>query len=71
MSAGRKLAASRRSLSSRLEVAKRDAPMADFSEQAKAWLDHVVIAGLEAARADVAGEVTIDIDTAPPGTSKP
>lgn len=47
------------------EMGKRDAPMADFSEQAKAWLNDVVIASLEAAKADVAGEVAIDIDTAP------
>lgn len=39
--------------------------MADFSEQAKAWLNDVVIASLEAAKADVAGEVAVDIDTAP------
>jgi lipoprotein-anchoring transpeptidase ErfK/SrfK len=44
---------------------ERDAPMADFDAQAKAWLNDVVVASLEAAKADVAGEVTIDIDTGP------
>ncbi|WP_214477264.1 hypothetical protein [Mesorhizobium sp. dw_380] len=48
-----------------VEAAEREAPMADFSEEAKAWLNDIVIASLEAAKADVAGEVTIDIDTAP------
>ncbi|MER8395989.1 hypothetical protein NKH10_29790 [Mesorhizobium sp. M1340] len=45
--------------------------MADFSEQAKAWLNDVVIASLEAAKADVAGKVAVDIDTAPRRQVKP
>ena len=39
--------------------------MPDFIEQAKSWLSDVAIASLEAAKADVAAEVTVDIDTAP------
>ena len=39
--------------------------MPDFIEQAKSWLNDVAIASLEAAKADVAAEVTVDIDTAP------
>ncbi|MBZ9811096.1 hypothetical protein LB542_15885 [Mesorhizobium sp. BR1-1-9] len=42
-----------------------NASMADFGTQARAWLNDVVVASLEAARAEVAGEMTIDIDTAP------
>jgi hypothetical protein len=49
----------------RNEKTDQDAPMADFDAQAKAWLNDVVVASLEAAKADVAGEVTVDIDTAP------
>ena len=44
---------------------ERDASMADFDAQARAWLNDVVVASLDAAKADVAGEVTVDIDTAP------
>jgi hypothetical protein len=44
---------------------EQDAPMADFDAQARAWLNDVVVASLEAAKADVAGEVTVDIVTAP------
>jgi hypothetical protein len=44
---------------------ERDATMVDFNAQARAWLNDVVVASLEAAKADVAGEVTVDIDTAP------
>ncbi|RUU14651.1 hypothetical protein EOD23_00320 [Mesorhizobium sp. USDA-HM6] len=44
---------------------KADAPIADFGAQARAWLDDVVVASLEAAKAEVAGEVTIDIDATP------
>lgn len=40
-----------------------NASMADFGTQAR--LNDVVVASLEAARAEVAGEMTIDIDTAP------
>ncbi|TGQ36522.1 MULTISPECIES: hypothetical protein [unclassified Mesorhizobium] len=49
----------------RAEKAQRDAPLADFSAQARAWLNDVVIASLEAAKADVADDLTVDIDTAP------
>jgi hypothetical protein len=45
----------------RNEKAERDAPMADFGAQARAWLNDVVVASLEAAKADVAGEVTSDL----------
>ncbi|MDX8442851.1 hypothetical protein [Mesorhizobium australafricanum] len=41
-----------------------NAPMADFGTQARAWLNDVVVAALEAAKAEVAGEMTIDVDTA-------
>ncbi|TIX03639.1 MAG: hypothetical protein E5V57_18085 [Mesorhizobium sp.] len=37
----------------------------DFGAQARAWLNNVVVASLEAAKADVAGEVTVEMDTAP------
>ncbi|MER8975277.1 hypothetical protein [Mesorhizobium sp. M0800] len=47
------------------EKGDQGAPMADFGAQARAWLNDVVVASLEAAKADVAGEVTVDIDTAP------
>ncbi|MDG4897761.1 hypothetical protein P9272_29920 [Mesorhizobium sp. WSM4976] len=40
-------------------------PMADFGTEARTWLNDVVVASLEAAKADVAGEMAIDIDTAP------
>jgi hypothetical protein len=49
----------------RNEKTERDAPVADFDAQARAWLNDVVVASLEAAKADVAGEVTVDMDTAP------
>ncbi|CAN7324537.1 hypothetical protein [Mesorhizobium sp. LjNodule214] len=39
--------------------------MTDFGAQARAWLNDVVVASLEAAKADVAGEISVDIDTAP------
>ena len=44
---------------------EQDAPMADFDTQARAWLNDVVVASLEAAKAEVAGEVTVDMETAP------
>ncbi|MEI9404130.1 hypothetical protein [Mesorhizobium argentiipisi] len=37
----------------------------DFGAQAKAWLDEVLVPALEAARAEVAGEVNIDMETTP------
>ena len=47
------------------EKAEQGAPVADFGAQARAWINDVVVASLEAAKADVAGEMTVDIDTAP------
>jgi hypothetical protein len=44
---------------------------ADFSTEARAWLNDVVVASLEAAKADVAAEVTIDMDTALLRTTAP
>jgi hypothetical protein len=44
---------------------EQDAPWTDFDAQARAWLNDVVVASLEAAKAEVASEVTVDIDTAP------
>ncbi|RUW23369.1 hypothetical protein EN858_11105 [Mesorhizobium sp. M4B.F.Ca.ET.215.01.1.1] len=45
-------------------AAERNVPVADFEAQARAWLDDVVVASLQAANAEVAGEVAFDIDTA-------
>lgn len=42
-----------------------NAPIADFGKQAKAWLDDIVVTSLEAAKAEVAGEMNIDIDAGP------
>src|SRR5262245_3848056 len=42
----------------------RDAAGEDFKVRARAWLEHIAIASLQAAKTDVAGEITIDIDTA-------
>lgn len=47
------------------EKAEHEAPLVDFSAQARTWLNDVVVASLEAAKADVAGEIAVDIDTAP------
>src|SRR2546423_5747858 len=47
------------------ERAEGDASLPDFVAQARAWLNEVVVRSLEAAKADVAGEVAVDIDTAP------
>ncbi|UCI18339.1 hypothetical protein FJ970_25120 [Mesorhizobium sp. B2-1-8] len=41
------------------------APTADFGAEARAWLNNVVLASLEAAKAEVARDVTIDIDSKP------
>ncbi|WP_192252903.1 hypothetical protein [Mesorhizobium silamurunense] len=49
----------------RIRNDKADAQMADFGAQARAWLNDIVVASLEAARAEVAGEVAIYIDTTP------
>jgi len=42
-----------------------NASMAEFGTRARAWINDVVVASLDAAKAEVAGEVIIDIDTAP------
>ncbi|TPI57392.1 MULTISPECIES: hypothetical protein [unclassified Mesorhizobium] len=47
------------------ESADGHTPKVDFGAQARAWLTEVVVASLEAAKADVAGEVTIDIEPIP------
>ncbi|PBB94756.1 hypothetical protein [Mesorhizobium sp. WSM3862] len=47
-----------------------NATVPDFGTQARAWLDDVVVASLVAAKAEVSGEMTIDIDTAPRGRDK-
>jgi hypothetical protein len=48
------------------EKADRGVDITDFSAQARIWLNDVVVASLEAANAEVAGEMTINIDTGPP-----
>jgi hypothetical protein len=55
----------------RKEKVERDAAVADFTTEAKAWLNDVVVASLEAAKADVAGEVSVYMDTAPLQTKAP
>ena len=47
----------------RKEEAKRTAAAADFNVRAKAWLNDIALASLEAAKSEVASEVAIDIDT--------
>ncbi|RWQ69657.1 MAG: hypothetical protein EOS85_28335 [Mesorhizobium sp.] len=47
------------------KVGNEKAEGVDFGAQARAWLNDVVVASLQAAQADVTGEVTVDIDTAP------
>jgi hypothetical protein len=47
------------------KVGKEKAEGVDFGAQARAWLNDVVVASLETARADVAGEVAVEMDTAP------
>ncbi|UCI10353.1 hypothetical protein [Mesorhizobium sp. B1-1-8] len=49
------------------DEADEDAPVPDFGTQATAWLNDVVVASLEAAKAEVASEVTINIVTMPRG----
>jgi hypothetical protein len=44
---------------------KAEGGVVDFGAQARAWLNEVVVASLQAAKADVTGEVAVDIDTAP------
>jgi len=46
------------------EKAKRNSPAADFNVQAKAWLNDIALASLNAAKAEVASEVGIDIEVA-------
>jgi hypothetical protein len=48
-----------------IAAAERNAVTADFGAQARAWLDDVVVASLKAAKAEVVGEMTIDIDARP------
>ncbi|RWM72759.1 MAG: hypothetical protein EOR81_29510 [Mesorhizobium sp.] len=47
------------------KVRNEKAEVVDFGAQARAWLNDVVVASLEAAKAEVAGEVTVEMDTAP------
>ncbi len=47
------------------KVGNQKAEAVDFGAQARAWLNDVVVASLETARADVAGEVAVEMDTAP------
>ncbi|TIP81379.1 MAG: hypothetical protein E5X60_35010, partial [Mesorhizobium sp.] len=47
------------------KVRNEKAEVMDFGAQARAWLNDVVVASLEAAKAEVAGEVTVEMDTAP------
>lgn len=47
------------------QVVDGDATTADFKVLARTWLKNVVVTSLEAAKAEVAGEITIEIDTAP------
>jgi len=42
-----------------------NATIEDFGAQARRWLNDVVVTSLEAAKAELAGEITIDIDPAP------
>ncbi|TIL41780.1 hypothetical protein [Mesorhizobium sp.] len=46
------------------KVGNEKAEAVDFGAQARAWLNDVVVASLETARADVAGEVAVEMDTA-------
>ena len=55
----------------RKQKVESDAAKPDFSTKAKAWLNEVVVASLEAAKADVAGEVIVDMDTAHLQTTAP
>jgi hypothetical protein len=45
--------------------AERDGAATDYRARARAWLKAVVVKSLEAAKAEVAGEVIINIDTTP------
>ncbi|AZO00624.1 hypothetical protein EJ066_27860 [Mesorhizobium sp. M9A.F.Ca.ET.002.03.1.2] len=60
----------RREQEGKVRNEKAEGDVADFGAQARAWLNDVVVASLQAAKADVAGEVTVDIDTAPPRQAK-
>jgi len=46
------------------EKRERDQRAEDFKVRAKAWLENIAIASLEAAKNDVADELTINIDAA-------
>ncbi|WP_434724948.1 hypothetical protein [Mesorhizobium sp. RIZ17] len=45
--------------------AKEQVAPVDFGAQARAWLNDVAVAALEAAKAEVAEDVTVDVDTEP------
>jgi hypothetical protein len=60
----------RREQEGKVRDEKAEGDVADFGAQARAWLNDVVVASLQTAKADVAGEVTVDIDTAPPRQAK-
>lgn len=60
----------RREQEGKVRDEKAEGDVADFGAQARAWLSDVVVASLQTAKADVAGEVTVDIDTAPPRQAK-
>ncbi|MET3577609.1 hypothetical protein ABID19_000624 [Mesorhizobium robiniae] len=47
------------------KVGNEKAEGVDFGAQARAWLNEVVVASLQEAQADVRGEVTVEMDTAP------
>jgi len=48
----------------RKKGAERDEAATDFKVRARTWLKNIIVRTLEAAKAEVAGEVTINIDTA-------
>jgi hypothetical protein len=60
----------RREQEGKVRDEKAEGDVADFGAQARAWLNDVVVASLQTAKADVAGEVTVDVDTAPPRQAK-
>ncbi|MER8829903.1 hypothetical protein NKH73_27555 [Mesorhizobium sp. M0938] len=47
------------------KVGNEKAEGVDFGAQARAWLNDIVVASLQAAQADVTGEVSVEMDTAP------
>jgi hypothetical protein len=60
----------RREQEGKVRDEKAEGDVADFGAQARAWLNDVVVASLQTAKADVAGEVTVDVDTAQPRQAK-